>query len=69
MAMSYSTLVNGGYVVAPTIIKKITSYDGTIKQATKVTKKLILKAGVSELMKMALYEVVNGGQIKKFSLV
>ncbi len=69
MAMSYSTIVNGGYVVSPTIIKKITYHDGTVKPPTKTTKKLILKAGVSELMKMALYEVVNGGQIKKFSIV
>jgi len=60
--------VNGGNIVKPTIIKRIEYADGTVKQANTRTKQPIIKEGTSELIKNALFEVVNGGQIKKFAI-
>jgi len=53
-------LVNGGSIIKPTIIKRIEYVDGTVKQANARTKQLIFKEGTSELIKNALFEVVNG---------
>lgn len=69
IAVAYSTLVNGWYVVKPNIVKKITLADGNIRQLQKRPNKApILKEGTSELIKTALYEVVNGWQIKRFAI-
>ncbi|HMY80587.1 MAG TPA: penicillin-binding protein 2 [Candidatus Absconditabacterales bacterium] len=68
IAVAYSSLVNGGYLVKPTLIKYIKSTDGVTKQLPRQNKIMIFKDGVSDLMKNALYEVVNGGQIKRFAI-
>lgn len=68
MWVAFSALVNGGNIVKPTIIKRIEYADGTVKQANTRTKQPIIKEGTSELIKNALFEVVNGGQIKKFAI-
>lgn len=70
MAMAYSTLVNGGYSIKPTLIKKITAaHTNNSKYTIKQTRISIFKDGTSDLIKMALYEVVNRWQIKKFALL
>lgn len=68
MWVAFSALVNGGSIIKPTIIKRIEYADGTVKQANSRTKQLIFKEGTSELIKNALFEVVNGWQIKKFAI-
>ena len=60
MAMAYSTLVNGGYVVKPTIVKKIITPEGQIKQLIKAPKKKVFRDSTSQQIKDALFEVVNG---------
>ncbi|MFA7284611.1 MAG: penicillin-binding protein 2 [Candidatus Absconditabacterales bacterium] len=68
MAVAYSSLVNGGYTIRPTIIKKIVTADGQVKHLAKSVKKRIFRETTAESIKMALYEVVNGGQIKRFAI-
>ncbi len=68
MAVAYSALVNGWYVVKPTIIKKIVSWEGQVKQLSKMPKKKVFKEATSDFIKNALYEVVNWWQIKKFAV-
>lgn len=68
MGVAFSALVNGGNIVKPTIIKRIEYPDGSVKQMSTRTKQLIFKEWTSELIKNALFEVVNGWQIKKFAI-
>lgn len=68
IGVAFSALVNWGYVIKPTIIKKIELTDWSIKQASKQNKQLIFKEWTSELIKNALFEVVNWWQIKRFAI-
>lgn len=68
IAVAYSTLVNWWYTIKPTLIKKIAWVSNSEKHALKQSKISIFKDGTSDLIKNALYEVVNNGQIKKFAI-
>lgn len=66
IAQAYSTIVNGWYLVKPTIVRQI----GTTKKSwSSLNKRIkIFKDNVSKEMIEALYMVVNQGQIKQFAL-
>lgn len=65
MAQAYSAIVNGWYLIKPTIIKKIGNKNTQIGQNKRVK---IFKDIVSSEMINALYMVVNQWQIKQFAL-
>ena len=65
IAQAYSTIVNGGYLIKPTIIKQI----GNTNTQTSQNKRIkIFKDMTSSEMINALFMVVNQWQIKKFAL-
>lgn len=69
MAVGYSTLVNGGYTIKPTVIDKI--YDPVTKQfmvnAPKVGNQVI-KQETSDQIRETLFQVVYGGLTKKYGV-
>lgn len=66
----YSTLVNGWYVIQPTIVNSI--YDRSINETIIKQKKIwrqIFKPITSEFIKEALFKVVDNTVVKKFSYI
>ena len=68
MAQAYSILVNGGYYIKPTLIDKFVTPDRKVIQNNKFERIKIFKDTTSDAIKEALFQVVNGGQIKKFAI-
>lgn len=69
LAAWYSTLVNWGYYIKPTIVDKITNANWqVIYKYEKPKRTKILKSETSDKLKYALYQVVNWWQIKKFAI-
>lgn len=70
MAVAFSTLVNGWYVVKPTVVDR--SKTSQLNPGTKIPynppTKRILKQTTSDSVRLALFEVANGWQIRKFSI-
>jgi len=65
IGQAFSTIVNGGYVIKPTILKKL----GWVTPQSNQSKRIkIFKDTTSQEMLDALYVVVNDGQIKQFAL-
>ncbi len=65
IAQAYSTIVNGGYLIKPTIIKRIGDASTQVSQSKRVK---IFKDITSSEMLNALFMVVNQWQIKQFAL-
>ena len=65
LAQAFGAIVNGGYLIPPTIVKQI----GDIKSRASQTKRIkIFKDATSQEMVNALFMVVNQWQIKQFAL-
>ncbi|MEF2176040.1 MAG: penicillin-binding protein 2 [Candidatus Absconditabacteria bacterium] len=65
VAVGYSALVNGGYMVKPTIVEKIYNYktNDYVSTEKKVLNR-VLKSETSEDIKTALWRVVSEGDLK-----
>lgn len=66
MAQAYSTIVNGWYLIKPTILRQLGSKPKSSWSQNKRVK--IFKDTISQEMINALYMVVNQWQIKQFAL-
>lgn len=67
IAVAYSSMVNGGVLVKPTIIRHIDSYN-PIWESNPHQWSQIFKHLTSETIKDALYKVVYDWQVRKFSI-
>lgn len=65
MAQAYSTIVNGWYLIKPTIVKRIGDTNTQFSQNKRIK---IFKDIVSSEMVNALFMVVNAWQVRQFAL-
>jgi stage V sporulation protein D (sporulation-specific penicillin-binding protein) len=65
MAVVFSSLVNGGILIQPSIVETITSSNEDIIPIAKKQKTKIFATATSENIKDALVEVVRYGSIDK----
>ncbi len=62
LVTAYTTIANGGTLMQPYIIKKITNYKGKVIQKNKPTKiRKVISPATAELMKVLLIKVVESG--------
>ena len=67
MVSAYASLVNGGVLVKPTVVKYV-SNKSFVRDSTDYQWSQIFKHTTSEFIKDALYKVVYDGQVRKFSI-
>ncbi|MCX7881277.1 MAG: penicillin-binding protein 2 [Patescibacteria group bacterium] len=64
MIRAFSSIINGGYLLKPYVVKKIVSFDG---REVKIEKKIIrrvISEQTSTIIKKMLYSTVENGEIK-----
>jgi len=67
MAVAYSTMVNGWYLVKPTIVKKIVKKDNTIKYSKYIIDK-VFSSKVSKDIIYALYSTIYQWDLKNLAI-
>ncbi|USN54393.1 MAG: hypothetical protein H6765_07645 [Candidatus Peribacteria bacterium] len=65
MAIAYGALVNGGYLIEPTVVEAVYDNDkSTFWELAMKAKKKIFKTETSQQMKEALVSVIDDGNLK-----